>query len=124
MNESKKRDARAWSKWNKSGAVDLLPTAKAMGKAIFGYDPIIGCPFDDADMRLVEAEGALRLGERVTFKGPNKLGTMTFPIRHGRIIAIGAQAKYLNGDPFTALAVQVGSGVFFKTAKEVAPATA
>ena len=120
MNTCKSRTgSRFWSIWAKSGAVDYTPMARSMGAAIFGYDPIIGCPFDDSVMKIVEEVGPYKVGKRVTFRGPNKLGTMVFPTIRGRIIAIGDNAKYLNGEPFTALAVQVGSRICFKHGKDV-----
>ncbi len=118
MNQGKKRERRFWDRWFLSGAVDLSLRAKRMGKSIF-HQPIIGCPFDDSDMTMVNAEGGISLGQCVSFLGPNKLGTMIFPRIRGKVIAIGKNAKYLNGDPFTALIIHAGRKVFFKTAREV-----
>lgn len=120
MNRSKSRaGSRFWSIWAKSGAVDYTAMARSMGLAIFGYDPIIGCPFDNSAMNIVDEVGAYKVGRRVTFRGPNKLGTMEFPTIRGKIIAIGNNAKYLNGKPFVALAVQVGSGIYIKHGGDV-----
>lgn len=44
---------------------------------------------------------------------------MEFPKVKGKIIAIGENAKYWNGEPFTALAIQVGSKIFFKHVRDV-----
>lgn len=120
MNPSKSQaDSRFWRVWADAGAVDYTSYARMMGAAIFGYDPLLGCPFDDSEMKIVEESNGFRLGSWVTFRGPNHLGTMVFPTIRGRIIAIGENAKYLNGDPFTALAVQVGSGIYFKHGSDV-----
>ena len=119
MNTSKSRDPRFWKRWSNSGAVDLSVRAKEMGKAIFGYDPLIGCPFDDSEMKLVEESGGLKVGGKVQFRGLNKIGTMNFPTVRGRILTIGDNAKYLNGDAFVALAIQVGSTIHFKTATDI-----
>ena len=120
MNSSKARQgSRQWKIWRKSGAVDYTSIARTMGAAIFGYDPVIGCPFDDTEMKIVEEVGAYKVGGRVPFRGRNQLGTMEFPAVRGRIIAIGDNAKYGNGEPFTALAVQVGSGVHIKHGSDV-----
>jgi hypothetical protein len=119
MNESKKNSSIHWRKWTDSGAVDFSVRAKSMGAKIFNYDPLLGCPFDPSAMRMVESASGFSLGDKVSFRGLNKVGTMIFPTVKGRIIAIGENAKYHNGDSFTAIAVQVGRSVFFKTAKEV-----
>lgn len=118
MNESQTRDPQSWRKWANNGAVDYTPRARQLGAAIFGYDPLIGCPFDDSEMEMVEASGTCRVGERYAFLGPNRLGTMEFPVVRGRIIAVGHNAKYLNGDRFTALAIQVGASIVFKSRSE------
>lgn len=119
VNTSKVRESRFWKRWANSGAVDFSLRAKKMGCAIFGYDPIIGCPFDDSEMKMVESHENFTIGTKVCFRGPNKLGTMDFPRVKGKIIAIGENAKYSNGEPFTVLAIQVGSKIFFKHGGEV-----
>lgn len=90
-----------------------------MDKSIFGYDPIIGCPFDDSEMKMVESWKGFVIGSKVEFRGPNKLGTVEFPLVQGEIIAIGENAKYLNGAPFIAFAVRVENGVCFKTHRDI-----
>lgn len=120
MNQSKARQgSRFWKKWADAGAVDYTISARAMGTSIFGYDPLIGCPFDDAEMVMVKEDSGFKIGAWVTFRGPNRIWTTIFPTIRGRIIAIGKNAKYLNGEPFTALAIQVGSGIYFKTNHDI-----
>ncbi len=118
MNPSKIRDPRSWRIWAANGAVDYTLRARQMGTAIFGFDPIIGCPFDDSEMEMVESDGRRKIGDHYFFLGPNRLGTMEFPVVRGRIIAIGEGAKYLNGECFTALAIQVGASIVFKSRQE------
>ena len=86
-----------------------------MDKSIFGYDPIIGCPFDDSEMKMVEKWKGFSVGDTIEFKGPSELGTRHHPWIQGKIIAIGVNAKYLNGAPFIAFAVQVEKSVRFIT---------
>lgn len=120
MNPSKSHPtSRFWGVWANAGAVDYTPLARTMGAAIFGYDPLIGCPFDDSEMRMVDMSGKFKVGNRVTFRGPNHLGTMIFPIVRGRVIAIGENAKFLNGEPFIALAIQVGASIYFKHGSDI-----
>jgi hypothetical protein len=90
-----------------------------MDKNVFGYDPIIGCPFDDSAMAMVESWKGFTVGTVVEFRGQNKLGTMAQPLVQGEIIAIGENAKYLNGDPFTAFMIRTGNTVHFKTHREI-----
>lgn len=85
-----------------------------LGKCAFGYDPLIGCPFDDSEMRVVPQSGEYRLRDMVSFLGRNKSGTSDKPVIRGKIVAIGENAKYLNGDAFTILAIQVGGNVYYK----------
>jgi hypothetical protein len=92
-----------------------------MGKAVFAFDPIIGCPFDDSELVMVERHDGRSVGERVSFKGPNKLGTRVHPVRSGKIVAIGANAKYADGKRFTAFAVQSAGGIRLMTEKEFLP---
>lgn len=113
MNLSKATDPRSWKRWARAGALDYTVTVKQMGKAIFAFDPIIGCPFDDSELVMVETHDGRSVGERVTFKGPNKLGTRVHPIKTGKIVAIGANAKYGDGQSFTAFAVQSAGGIRF-----------
>lgn len=120
MNLSKsRRGSRFWKIWAESGAVDYKLMAQKLGLRIFGYDPLIGCPFDDSEMMMVEHVTVYMVGGRVSFRGPYHIGTMIFPTIRGRIIAIGENAKFWNGDSFTALAVQVGSDIYFKHGTDV-----
>jgi hypothetical protein len=121
MNLSKATDPRSWKCWDRAGAVDHTFTVKKMGKAVFAFDPFIGCPFDDSELVMVENHDSRSVGERVKFKGPNKLGTRVHPIKNGKIVAIGANAKYLNGERFTAFAVQSAGGIRFMTEKDFLP---
>ena len=90
-----------------------------MDKRVFVSDPLIGCPFDDSEMRMVQNYKEFSVGNTVEFQGPNELGTTHRPWIRGKIIAIGKNAKLWNGDPFVAFAVQVGENVYIKTHRDI-----
>ncbi len=78
-----------------------------MDKSIFRTDLFIGCPFDDSEMELVESHGNLKLGCSHTFTHADNELT-------GEVVAIGKNAKYLDGTPFTALIILV-NGYHYQT---------
>lgn len=87
-----------------------------MEKQVFAGDPFIGCPFDDSKMQMVESWKGLSLGDLVEFEGLNDRGIVWL---QGEIIAIGENARYLNGCPFVAFAIRVGTSTYLKTHREV-----
>lgn len=82
-------------------------------KSIFGFDPIIGCPFDDSEMQMVEEWRGFRVGMQVAFR------KLPMHIFQGEVVAIGQNAKYLNGTSFTAFAVKIENVIHFTTHREV-----
>lgn len=90
-----------------------------MGKSIFGYDPIIGCPFDDSALEMVDNWRGFSIGDTVEFLGHNELGTTHHPLIRGEVIAIGENAKYWDGEPFVAFAVRVKGSICFKTHRDI-----
>lgn len=90
-----------------------------MDKNIFAYDPLIGCPFDDSEMQMVESWKGFSVGTMVEFLGPNDIGTTRHLRIRGIISAIGENAKYFDGKPFVAFAIQVKDGIYFKTHQDI-----
>ncbi len=86
---------------------------------VFNADPFIGCPFDSSDMQLVETHGRHSVGGPAKFEGLNDIGTRNHPVLEGEILAIGENAKYLDGQPFTAFAIKVDDRVYFKTESDL-----
>lgn len=82
-------------------------------KSIFGFDPAIGGPFDDSEMKMVEEWRGFKVGMQV--------GVNIFPKNdaHGKIVAVGEDAKYLNGKRFTAFAVEIDEVTLIATHKEI-----
>lgn len=83
------------------------------GKHFFESHPFIGCPFDASGMRMVEEWRGFKVGMQAEFSG---LGSSQ---NRGTIVAIGENAKYLDGAVFTAFAVQVGQRIHIKTHREI-----
>lgn len=90
-----------------------------MDKRIFQFDPLIGCPFDDSEMKMVNSWGGFFVGDQVKFSCPPKPGARPRYRIQGKVVAIGDNAKFLDGDPFTAFAVRVGKRVYIKTHHDV-----
>ena len=85
-----------------------------MNKSIFSCDPILGCPFDDSEVRMVENWNGFNIGNTVEFQGVNHIGATSEWIK-GKIIAIGENAKYLNGGQFVAFAIKVDDVIHLTT---------
>ncbi len=77
-----------------------------MNKEIFDIDPFIGCPFDNSEMEIVTEFGDLKVGATYSFVHNKEEKT-------GEIFAIGKNAKYLDGTPFTALIVRCNGYGYF-----------
>ena len=91
-----------------------------MDKSIFGYDPDIGCPFDDSEMEMVESWKGFSVGDTVEFRqDPDYMGTCYNPWIRGIVIAIGVNAKFLDGDPFVAFSLRVEGNLLFKTHRDI-----
>lgn len=82
-------------------------------KSIFAFDPILGCPFDDDEMKMVEEWRGFKTGMQAGFR---KCSTVEFC---GTVVAIGEGAKYFDGVPFVAFAIEVDGRTHFTTHKEV-----
>ncbi len=82
---------------------------------IFDRDPFIACPFDRSEMRIVTESGEVRTGALVAF---HHVGPGLF---FGTVRAIGENAKYEDGDAFTALVIESDGSSYLKTADDVSP---
>lgn len=106
-NISKARQLRFWLLWRKSGAI--IPNTNN-----FYFDPFIGCPFDTSELTLVDEVDGYKRKQSVIL---NKLGT-DIP---GTLYAIGVNAKYLDGNKFTAVIIKVDTQYHLATIAEIKP---
>lgn len=80
-----------------------------VGTSIFGFDPAIGCPFDDSEMKMVEEWRGFKIGMQVDFSPIHRQQL------RGEIISIGENAKHFDGTPFVAFAIKASDGIHCQT---------
>ncbi|MFA5997049.1 MAG: hypothetical protein WC791_01015 [Candidatus Paceibacterota bacterium] len=83
------------------------------GMSFFGFDPVIGCPFDDSEMKQVEEWRGFKVGAQVDIL------TREHSTLRGEILTIGENGKFFDGKPFVAFAVKTNEGIKFRTHQEI-----